>query len=162
MLPTPGGIPIDAVAVELSSVPASAVLVAVVAVKALFVGTTRTNTCVPVGTFDAPILTVTLPVMADGKLRSGAARLPDGFAGAATPLTDVTRSVGSAVGMGRAGNCVKDVPAGTPPVNVLVDASIRRRPVEIVPAPEILLATTRTLPGSPRPPGRLPHVVLIS
>src|SRR5262245_36315970 len=115
MLPTPGGIPIDAVAVELSSVPASAVLVAVVAANALLVGTTRTDTSVPVGIFDAAMLTVTLPVIAVGKLRSGLARLPTGFAGAATPLTAVTRSAGSAVGIGRPGNWVKDVPAGTPP-----------------------------------------------
>src|SRR4029079_14381897 len=115
MLPTPGGIPIDAVAVELSSVPPSAELVAVVALKALFVGTTRTDTTVPTGMFDAPMFTVTLPVIAVGKLMSGLARLPIGLVGAATPFTAVTRSAGRAVGIGRAGNCVNDVTWGTAP-----------------------------------------------
>jgi hypothetical protein len=58
---------------------------------------------------------------------SGMSQLPPGFAGAATPLTEVIVTLGEAIGVGIDRLPVKDIPV-TVPVNVLVPPLSSTRP----------------------------------
>ena len=98
----------DAVAVELSNVPVSAVLVTVTA--APIAAVTRTDTVVPMGILDAARLIDAGLTGAVAKFTSGTVRLPVGAAGVATPAIDVIRNVGRSDGIGAPGNWVNEPP----------------------------------------------------
>src|SRR5438552_17968776 len=94
--PGPGGMSIDAVAVELSIVPVSTLLVTVAAAPTA--GVTRTEIAVPSGIFEADSAIMAGLVGGVAKVTSGVSQVPVGAVRNAIPPTDVLRNTGSMLG----------------------------------------------------------------